>query len=399
MKLVIRKKDNLIYFLTYEDERIKMVDVTEINAPYLLGNFYIGKVKNVVKNINVAFIDIGDDNICFLALNEVKNPLILNRTYDGKGIKVNDEILVQIIGESVGSKKPKATTSFEYQSDNLVVAFNKSQIKVSNKIEDKEEKERIKSILKEYDDGNTFLLARTSAKSVDREILVKEIEDIKKLNLEITTKSKHLSCFSFVYGVRTEFEAILKEGLKKGYEKIITDDEEIFNSVKEIVNITLGNEVANSLVNLYDTDTINALYNLDIALEKALAKNVWLKSGGNIVIEQTEALVSIDVNSKKAIDGKKDLEKTFLKINKEAAIEVCRQLVLKNLSGIIIVDFIDMRSQENKDELVSLLKSELLKDPVKAVFVDFTALGLVEITRKKVKLPLGYKLRIIGGLR
>lgn len=391
MKLVIREKDNLIYFLTYEDEKLKAIDVTSKSMEYFLGNFYVGKVKNIVKNINIAFVEFAKDELCFLALNEVRKPVILNREYDGKGLKVNDEVLVQIIGETVGDKKPKATTNYEYSGKNVVLNFGKNGISLSKKINDETTRERLKNILGKYDDGSTFILGRTDAADATDEEVQKEVEHFLKLNESIIEKSKHLNCFSKAHGLNNEFEAMVVDALKRDYEKIITDSEGIYESVKKISEEYGG---SNELY-LYDTDTMNALYNLDVAIEKALARTVWLKSGGNIVIEQTESLVAIDVNSKKAIEGKKDLEKTFLKVNCEAAIEICRQLVLKNLSGIIIVDFIDMKEDEHKRELEALLKNQLMYDPVKAMFVDFTKLNLVEITRKKVKVPFGYKLKLL----
>lgn len=391
MKLVIREKDNLIYFVTYEDEKLKAIDVTSRSMEYFLGNFYVGKVKNIVKNINIAFVEFTKDELCFLALNEVRKPVILNREYDGKGLKVNDEVLVQIIGETVGDKKPKATTNYEYSGENVVLNFGKSGISLSKKINDETTRERLKNVLGKYDDGSTFILGRTDAADATDEEVQKEVEHFLKLNESIIEKSKHLNCFSKVHGLNNEFEAMVVDALKRDYEKIITDSEEIYESVRKISEeYGVGNELY-----LYDTDTMNALYNLDVAIEKALARTVWLKSGGNIVIEQTESLVAIDVNSKKAIEGKKDLEKTFFKVNCEAAIEICRQLVLKNLSGIIIVDFIDMKEDKHKRELEALLKNQLMYDPVKAMFVDFTKLNLVEITRKKVKVPFGYKLKLL----
>ena len=399
MKLVIREKDNLIYFLTYEDEKLKAIDVTSMSMDYFLGNFYVGKVKNVVKNINIAFVEFAKDELCFLALNEVRKPILLNREYDGKGLKANDEVLVQIIGETVGDKKPKATTNYEYSGKNVVLNFGKNGLSLSKKISDEATRGRLKNVLSKYNDGEKFILARTSAAAATDTEIEEEVDKFVALNDDIINKSKHLSCFSKVYGLNNEFEAMVLDGLNKNYEKIITDNKEIYEKITELnkeYNI-LESAKLDEIINLYDVDTINALYNLDVAIEKALARTVWLKSGGNIVIEQTESLVAIDVNSKKAIVGKKDLEKTFFKINCEAAIEICKQLVLKNLSGIIIVDFIDMKEEEHKKELESLLKSQLMYDPVKAIFVDYTKLNLVELTRKKVKVPFGYKLNMLKG--
>lgn len=400
MKLVIREKDNLIYFITYEDEKLKAIDVTSKSMEYFLGNFYVGKVKNIVKNINIAFVEFAKDELCFLALNEVKTPVLLNREYDGKGLKANDEVLVQIIGETVGDKKPRATTNFEYSGRNVVLNFGKSGVSLSKKISDESARDRLKSVLDKYNDGGKFILARTSAATSTDSQIEEEVEKFIALNESITNKAMHLNCFSKVYGLNNEFEAMVLDGLNRDYEKIITDSEEIFGKIIELNKEydVLEPDRLNEIINLYDVDTTNALYNLDVALDKALARTVWLKSGGNIVIEQTESLVAIDVNSKKAIEGKKDLEKTFFKVNCEAAMEICRQLVLKNLSGIIIVDFIDMKDEEHKKELEALLKSQLMYDPVKAVFVDFTKLNLVELTRKKVKVPFGYKLRMLKNI-
>ena len=189
------------------------------------------------------------------------------------------------------------------------------------------------------------------------------------------------SCFSLLYKEIPFYEKYIQGCKEQDYDRIITDDREIYEILSEKYKekLVLYEDTSYSLVNLL---------NLNKQLEQALGKTVWLKSGGNLVIEPTEALTVIDVNTGKAIEGKRNRETTFFKTNLEAAIESARQIRLRNLSGIILIDFIDMKKKEHQQELLNLLRTELSKDKVNTTLVDITKLGLVEITRMKINKPL-----------
>ncbi len=278
-----------------------------------VGDIFIGKIKNVTKNIDACFVEIAHGEMCFLPLKKASEPVLLNRTYDGR-LVAGDEIIVQVEKEAQKSKQAQVTCKLKCKES-------------------------------------------------------KELEDI-------ISQAEHKKCFSCL---KRELTSPISEPLhyfsKEEYTEIITDCKEFLVDDVEI------RYYEDKLLSL------NGLYGIESKLKEALERRIWLKSGGYLVFDTTEALTVIDVNSGK-LESRKDAEENFLKINLEAAEEVARQLRLRNLSGIIIVDFINMKSQENKKVLLTYFRELLSNDPTKTLLVDMTALGLVEITRKKAKMTL-----------
>ena len=211
-------------------------------------------------------------------------------------------------------------------------------------------------------------MARTNCKDASDEKILKEIEFFKQQLENIKKFGVHRAKFNCLYHAPDAYLCDIRDSYDSLLESIITDDDEIFNRIMEFAKI-------------YQPEDIKTL-------EHALMPKVWLKNGGYLVIQPTEALVSIDVNTGKAISKKKDVQKTFLKVNLEAATQIAKQLRLRNLSGMILIDFIDMKDADYNKQLMDRLRTEFAKDPVKTILVDMTKLGLVEVTRKKVRKSL-----------
>jgi len=252
---------------------------------------------------------------------------------------------------------------------------------ISKKIQDKDTHERLQKVLGELGEIEYGVVLRTNAGDASTDEILAEC---KQLLLEMKCcmeQSQYKTCFSLVRKEATFYQKYIQGCQLENLDRIITDEQEVYDNLKSCY----GEIVEFYCDNSYPLDK---LLGISSKLSKALEKRVWLKSGGNIVIEPTEALTVIDVNTGKAIDGKRNKETTFFKINCEAAIEAARQIRLRNLSGIILIDFIDMKKEENQQELMNLLRAEFKKDKTRTTLVDITKLGLVEITRMKVNRPL-----------
>ena len=388
----------------------------------LLGNIYIGKVKNVVKNINAAFIDLGGGKTGYFSLAENPVPLYvdeLNRmsSYSGqepdlalvksaRKLKAGDELLVQVSRDALKTKDPSVTCCLNFPGTYMVLTVGKPQIGFSAKIKDNVWKERVREALLAHKDERFGLIVRTNGAAASIDTLCAETEKLKQQMEELFARAACRTCYSLLEQGTPPYIQSLRDAKKGTLSEIITDvpeyakkieawleeEKEADKEQKENQPQADKNESINQAVpklTLYTDENLPLmkLYRMESVLKSASDRRVWMKSGGYLVIEPTEALTVIDVNTGK-YTGKKTPAETILKINLEAAHEVARQLSLRNLSGIIIVDFIDMESKEDQETLMRTLGEELSRDPVKTILVDMTRLGLVEITRKKVRRPL-----------
>lgn len=386
-KLIITKQKNRIVSALYDQKDMIQVNVDEISKTSILGNIYVGKVKNIVKNIGAAFVEIADGVMCYLSLEENKYPIFCNVKNNDK-VNIGDEIIVQVSKENVKTKAPVVTCNLNFTGKYVVLTHGKTIIGTSNKITQDYEKVRLKNILKEYKNSDYGFIIRTNSMGAKEELIQNEVDTLISLYQEIREFGIHKSRFSLLYKTPDNYICEIRDGFAEQIEVIITDDLEIYEQIHNYL-LTYQKEDIDKLRKYEDPLlSLSNLYSIESRLENALKEKVWLKSGGNLIIQPTEALTVIDVNTSKAIGGKKKAEDTFLKINLEAAREISKQLRLRNISGIIIIDFINMEDMNNKEILMKELRILLSKDPIKAIVVDMTALNLVEVTRKKVRKPL-----------
>lgn len=377
MRQFVITRINKIYMgFLFVDGNVEEIRTYEDDS--LIGNIYVGRVSNIVPNINAAFVDIKKNESCYLSLEDYKGE---------KKLKVGDLITVQVTKDKIKTKQATVTTDISVAGDYILVKTD-YLAGVSGKIKDKERrgilKDILKASLKEFDLSKTCGdiqyggIVRTNAENAPDDIIKQET--IKKLcELDsILHKARFATAYSCLYQNQSGYVSDIGEFNKIDVE-VITDSEEL----------ALLCEMNNQRVSLYDDIDfpLSARYNLNRIVEKATSERVYLRSGAYLVIEPTEALTVIDVNSGKAIKGK-DADEIQYKLNREAALEVSRQLRLRNLSGIIIVDFISMKSEEMNKKLMDELNGFVATDRVATKVVDMTRLGLVEITRKKVRKPL-----------
>lgn len=391
-KLVLTTKENRIISSLIEDNEFVQLRVDSMDSDSILGNIYVGKVKNIVKNINAAFIEIADGVMCYYSLEENKNPIYVKDKRTDK-LVMGDEILIQIEKENIKTKAPVATCHLNFTGKYVVLTHGKNKIGVSSKITSDKEKKRLKEVLSSYKNSEYGFIIRTNAEGASEEMLRREIESLIKRYDDITGFGVHRSAFSLVYKTPSAYLCDIRDGYANALTEIVTDDQTIYTQIKEYLE-TYQEEDLDKL-RLYEDHqiTLSALYNIEKRLDEATREHVWLKSGAYLIIQHTEAFNVIDVNTGKAIAGKKKAQETFLKINLEAAREAARQIRLRNLSGIIIIDFIDLLDKKDQEILMRELTDLFRKDPVKTTVVDITALNLVEITRKKVRKPLHEQLK------
>ncbi|MDO4332116.1 MAG: ribonuclease E/G [Eubacteriales bacterium] len=370
-----------------EDDRLTEVHIDQ-EGQTLLGNIYVGKVKNVLKNIDAAFVEIAGKRTCFLPLSEAQHPILTNRPADGR-ILAGDEILVQVQKDAVKTKDPVLTAKLSVPGKYVSVSLDGgSGIRYSHKLS-QQEKARIQAALQETRvPPDMTAVIRTQAREIsDLNVLTEELKNLLAQAEKLLLAGKTRTVFSLLTEKTPGYLRYLQTDLVPFPQKIVTDELSVFQTLQSYCQKNAPDRL--SRLSFYQDDrlSLSGLYGLRTKLSEALDKNVRLKSGGYLVIEPTEALTVIDVNTGK-YSGKKDVEETFWHINEEAAKEVARQLRLRNLSGIILVDFINMKKREEKQQLLSLLREACGRDPVPVTVVDMTALGLVEITRRKVSRPL-----------
>ena len=386
-KLVITKLENKILTTVLENE-----DVVELHCSKqevqenvaVLGNVYIGKVKNIVRNINAAFVEIATGIECYYAIEENEAP-IFTQKIGKKPLCIGDELLVQVSKEAVKTKVPTVTSKHSFTGKYVVLTSGDTRIGASAKLP-KEERERLIQIAKSYASDKYGLIMRTNAKDISQDVLKTELEQLIQEYEKLISTAQTRTCFSCLKKAPKQYLTELKNIYQEGLTDIIAEDSELYEEIKEFLEEHQPEDLeklrlySDKLLPLYK------LYSIEKHVENALKERVWMKSGAYLVIQPTEALTVIDVNTGKCIDKKRD-DRAYLKINMEAAKEAARQIRLRNLSGIILIDFINLSSKELMDELMEYFGKELRRDPIATTLVDITKLQLVEVTRKKIRKP------------
>ena len=387
-KILIEKKEKKVWTFLLENDSITEIHCTPENdekAHYQIGDIYIGKVQNIVANIGAAFIEIAPGVNCYFDLQGVPTALFTYKI-GKKPLCIGDELLVQISREAVKTKAPTVTGNLNLTGRYAVLTHGNTRIGVSSKIP-KKERDAYKLRLQAYQNDRFGIIVRTNAKEAPFEAVVKEIEDLKKEYERLTSNAMSRVCFSCLKSAPPSYITDLKNVYMDGMEEILVNDKEIYEKICSYFKKEMPENL--ELVHFHDDSgyPLGKIYSTETAVEHALSERVWLKHGGYLVIQVTEALTVIDVNSGKNVRKKGDDEST-LKMNLEAAKETARQIRLRNLSGIILIDFINQDEEKNEEVLLKEFRYFLSKDPIQTTLVDITALGLAEVTRKKVRKPL-----------
>ncbi|MCD7818684.1 MAG: ribonuclease E/G [Lachnospiraceae bacterium] len=401
---IICKIQGIITSFLLENDRAIEIHCDREEDESILGNIYIGRIKNIARNIGAAFVEIGPDQVCYLPLDDFLNPVYTQKGSSDRP-QMGDELFVQISREAIKTKYPSATTNLVFHGKYLLLTTGKTQISASAKLS-KTEKQRLIELVKEIEeesedfrtstsadtekeaDRKCGWLIRTNAEGADRLTLQKDMLRQLQTWRTLLKEGSHRNLYSCVLPRPHAWITRLTDLYENSAERFLTDDRKIWQEAKEYLSICQPEDL--SRLTLYQ-DTMQSLckkYSLEKKLQDALSERVWLKSGGYLIIQPTEALTVIDVNTGKYEGNGKNRQKAFLKVNMEAAAEAAHQIRLRNISGIILIDFINMDAQEDNEELLKYLDGLLRNDPVRTVLVDMTRLSLVEITRMKKERPL-----------
>ena len=375
-----------------EDGKLCEMHLDRPGEEKLTGSLYLGRVQNILPGMNAAFVDIGLEKNAFLYAGDIPldSPEIAARVKETRierMIRPGQEILVQVIKEPGGTKGCRISSHITIPGRSTVLLPTMSYAGVSKKIADPEERERLYAIARRISEENGMgMIARTAAEGADEETLRRDYDRTRALWREIDARARCARAPKKIDSGGSLPMRMARDMLDESVCAIEVDGEGLLEETRRYVH-ALAPQYENAL-RLHTSETpLFDLYRVDGQMERAMSRLIRMKSGGTLVVDETEALTVIDVNTGK-FDGNKKQQDTFLKINREAAREIAREIRLRNLSGIIVVDFINMESAGNRKLLMEEFSSWLKLDPVKTTLVDMTALELVEITRKKLRKPL-----------
>jgi len=404
-EIIINSTPQQIRVALLENDQVAELNIERRKHRGIVGNIYRGRVTKVLPGMQAAFVDIGLKKDAFLYVSDVydnlededtdfgdeeieQEPAPKKRKHSKRPLiqdllTRDQEVLVQIAKEPLGTKGARVTCHISLPGRYIVFMPTVEHIGVSRRIPSQGERNRLRKILKAVKPSNSGFIVRTAGEGREESDLVADIEFLIRLWGTIKQRNEGVSAPALVHedldlGLRT-----VRDLFTNKVDKLIIDSEEDYQKVLDFTEVTMPHLVDRIRLFVKDIPIFDH-YGIEAELEKALQRKVWLKSGGYLVIDRAEALVAIDVNTGKFV-GKKNLEDTIVKTNLEAAKEVARQVRLRDLGGIIIVDFIDMESQENKRKVVSTLEKELANDRARTNVLELTELGLVQMTRKRVR--------------
>lgn len=383
-----------------ENKQIALVENGKLIEKYderpdmhrLEGNIYLGRVENVLQGMQAAFVNIGEEKNTFMHIKDVI-PKVSNETgnknellskYDIKDyIRVGMPILVQVKKDSTNKKGARVSTNISLPGRFVVLLPDTNFITISKKITDNNKRKELQKAVQEELPKNYGAIIRTSAENKDAELIKRDVKTLIKLWELIQESAKNLKEEkdfepTLIYENEGIIGKLLTDLIDQSLERIMTNDEEVYNKISNILEQSGANKIK---LELKKKANILDLYDLENQIEKAKARKIWLKCGGFITIDKTEALTAIDVNSGKYVGGK-DLEQTVYRVNKEATLEIAKQLRLRDIGGIIIIDYIDMEKEETKTKILEELNECLKKDRSKTQVIGFTPLDLLEMTRK-----------------
>ncbi|WP_315523197.1 ribonuclease E/G [Fusobacterium massiliense] len=373
-RLIFNKNKYEIKIAYTVNEKLEEIYISNIFQKEIIGNIYKGKVVDILNEGKIVFLDIGLEKNAFLSFEKK------NEGYLKEKISIGDNLIVQVLISERDNKGAKVSLDYSINSKNMVLLPYSNGISISKKIKDEAKKEKLKKFFEIYSElEEKGIIFRTSSENVDLDVLEKEYKKILETNIDITKKFNQKK-IGLLFDNNIIIDKVLNKKNIDEVDEIITNDEETYSYIKEYLEKNNKFEILRKMKKYFLDENIFQKYNIKKQIDTALSKKVWLQSGGYLIIEKTEALVSIDVNTGRSVSD--DLEKTIFQTNLEASEEIARQVKLRNLSGIIIIDFINMRKLKYKKVVLDNLKENLKKDSAETYVFDYTELDLVQMTRK-----------------
>ncbi len=374
-----------------EDKVLAEIYIERAVNQRLVGNIFKGRVENVLPGMQAAFVNIGLEKNAFLYVEDaLPTRMPHGNGQDGSALgnnicdvlKPGQEVVVQIVKEPIGTKGPRVTTHITLPGRYLVLMPTVDYIGISRRIECEKERERLKELASQVKPEGMGVIVRTVAEGVEEEEISQDVALLNKLWRKVLSRAARGAAPNLVHRDLELIQRILRDVFTEDVDRLILDSRYEYEKVLDLLDVT--DPHLKSKVFLDERENIFEDYGTEQEIEKALKRKVWLKCGGYLVIDQAEAMTAIDVNTGKYV-GTTNLEDTVLKTNMEAAREIARQLRLRNIGGIVIIDFIDMTQESNRQGVLKALEEEIKKDKTKTNILGITQLGLVEMTRKKVR--------------
>jgi len=403
--------NELVINTTSHETRIALIENGTIAELYversrvkgIIGNIYKGRVVRVLPGMQAAFVDIGLEKAAFLYVADVFDSIEEYETFMEREqgeepmphplhpiedlLQEGQELLVQISKEPIGTKGARITAHISLPGRHLVYMPTVDHVGISRRIEDEAERERLKEIVDRIKPAGGGFIVRTVSDGKSEEDLVADLHYLTKLWEEVAKKKDTAGAPSLIHSDLDVTQKVVRDILTESVERIVVDSKPEYDKIVQFIS-TFMPKMKYS-IEIYDQEEpLFDHFGLEVEISRALGRKVWLKSGGYIIIEQTEALTAIDVNTGRYV-GKHNLEDTILKTNLEAVKEIAYQLRLRNLGGIIIIDFIDMEKEVNREKVYGALEEALKSDKSKTNILKISELGLVEMTRKRVRESLG----------
>lgn len=363
-KLLIHQGEKPLIGILEED---RLVEVFLPQAENSAESVLMGRVERIVPGMKAAFVNIGQEKNGFLPLEEKNTSLPYPKT--------GDAVMVQVRKEAQGVKGAYLTRDISLCGENMLLMPMNRMISVSSRIEEDAERRRLKALGSEMAAGRFGLVMRTASAQAAEETLRVEAEELFECWEGIRHKAPTAHAPSVLSRPRSMLETVLDDYRPRGIDQIVTDDAALADSLRDVAEVSVFPE------------NLLMMFKIEQQLKKAQERHVWLDSGGSLVIDPCEAMTVIDVNTAK-YTGKKQLEETILRLNLEACDEIARQVRLRNLSGILIIDMIDMKGAQQHQAVLDALEKAFAADRVKTVIHGFTSLGLVEMTRRRSRPPL-----------
>jgi len=376
--LILSKNTYEAKLALLEDNKLDEIYIERENEKEISGNIYKGKIVDIFNNGEIIFVDIGLEKNAFLSFENKKNIPKFN---------ISDSLIVQVETEARDGKGARLTLDYSINGENLVLLPNSKNLSISKKIEDLEIVKKLKDTFLNIDKG---LILRTKSVEKSPETLLEEYKKLETIDNQIKKDFKEKNT-TLLY----DNNSILKKALTlldEDIDEFIIDDEDSFNKIKNTLEENKKNYLLKKLKKYFKDEDIFSYYKIDTQIERALDRKVYLESGASIVIEKTEALVSIDVNTGQNI-GNQSSQNLIFNTNLEACKEIARQIKLRNLAGIIIIDFIDLKKNSDRKKILEELKRYLKKDRMEINSLDFSHLGLVQFTRKRQGKELSFYYR------
>ncbi len=388
-KMIVREADNRVQIGVLEDGILVEHYVAQSQSASLIGNIYLGKVQNVLPSMEAAFVDIGKGRNAVLYSGEVDWDAAETGNQPRKielALKTGDKVLVQVTKDPVGQKGARLTSQISLPGRYLVYVPGGNMNGISRKLPDKE-RQRLKAILKELLPADAGVIVRTAAEGATEEQLALDVKRLTEQWQAIGKKSEKGKAPSLLHTESDQLIKIIRDVFNEDFQSMVVQGDKTHDSIVEYLD-SVAPELKERLAVHHTKEDIFDHFRIGDQIHKALERKVYLPSGGSLVIDRTEAMTVVDVNTGKFIGSGGNLEETVTKNNLEAAEELVRQLRLRDIGGIIVVDFIDMTLEANREQVQRRLMECLSRDRTKHQVAEVTSLGLVQMTRKKLGVGL-----------